>query len=301
VVAIGLDTVALNSSTHSTLIPVNSPLGTEWRAAVETARAAGELVLRMRPNIRPRTKSDGSPLTDADLASAELIRRRLTDAFPSDRILTEEDDQSGVAESCHRCWIVDPIDGTSAYIKGIDDFDVYLSLIRDGMPVVAVTYQPTKDLTIAAVEGAGVWVATDGQWQVAAAAAPQNPPTLVTRHWLGAPDNLETIVQLAAEVGGQSVRTTSGISSRTLLKPGIDAIIGWSATDRAISAKEWDVAPLDLISRELGGWSSDAYGDSLRFAKPIPNFPRGLVLARTRELGRRIVSALGAIQKQSGR
>jgi 3'-phosphoadenosine 5'-phosphosulfate (PAPS) 3'-phosphatase len=193
------------------LIPVNSPLGTEWRAAVETARAAGELVLRMRPNIRPRTKSDGSPLTDADLASAELIRRRLTDAFPSDRILTEEDDQSGVAESCHRCWIVDPIDGTSAYIKGIDDFDVYLSLIRDGMPVVAVTYQPTKDLTIAAV------------------------------------------------------------------------------------------APLDLISRELGGWSSDAYGDSLRFAKPIPNFPRGLVLARTRELGRRIVSALGAIQKQSGR
>lgn len=265
----------------------------DWQLAIDIAREAAELVLRLRPNISQKIKADGSIVTSADLASALLIRRRLHAEFPNDAVLTEEDTDESLARiTMPRCWIVDPIDGTSAFASGSSDFDVYLALVEAGRPTIVVADQPVTGQSVTAMQGEGAWTINDGQRTRIRMAPQQTPPVIVTRHWLGAPIN-EKFVQRVAELSGGIARTAGwGISPRTFVTEGVDAIVGVSMTDYPIAAKEWDVAPLDLIVREAGGWSSDLKGDSLQFNKPIPNFPSGIVLARTPELGQRLIAAI---------
>lgn len=274
------------------LAQTQSTLSKELLQAVETARAAGELVLQLRSGFTEKIKSDGSIVTSADIASANLIRNRLQSAFPMDAVLTEEDEDDPARVQSRRCWIVDPIDGTTAYVSGSEDFDIYIALVEDGVPIVAVTHQPVTGKTVAAAAGGGVWLGDASSWQLAKLPVLQSPPVIVTRHWLGAPSNLDWVRELAAKIGAEAKRATTGISSRSFLSSGVDAIIGRSTSDKPISAKEWDVAPLDLIVREAGGWSSDLLGRPLGFNKLYPVFPTGLVLARTHALGERIIAAI---------
>lgn len=266
-------------------------LRTELEVAIDVAGQAGELVLDLRDNCTRRQKSDGSIVTSADLASADLIRNRLSAAFPGDAIFTEEDEVNGTRLSRTRCWIVDPIDGTSAFVSGSDDFDVYLALVEDGIPIVAVAYQPVTRRFIFASRGGGAWIEMDATRSAVRLPSPQSPPVIVTRHWLGAPGNLDIVRRLAERAGGLGRASSTGISPRTFLSAGVDAIVGISASVRPIIAKEWDIAPLDLIVREAGGWSSDLSGRSLQFNKPDPFFPSGILLARTGELGLQLVRA----------
>ncbi len=271
---------------------IQTRLRRELKCAIDTARAAGELVLRLRPTLTKQTKADGSVVTNADFASAQLIRDRLITEFPHDAVLTEEDTDDPSRLGFARCWIVDPIDGTTAYVSGSDDFDIYIALVENGVPVVAVTHQPVTGMTIAAAKSSGVWFNDAENWQAAAVPKQQTPTVIVTRHWLGAPANLQLIKDLSQRIDAVAVRAATGISARSFLQPGIDAIVGVSVSDQPIGAKEWDIAPLDLIARESGGWSSDLLGQPLIFNKPTPQFPTGLILARTPALGEKIVLAI---------
>jgi fructose-1,6-bisphosphatase/inositol monophosphatase family enzyme len=269
-----------------------SGLTLELRSAIEIARAAGDLILRLRPNLTRSTKSDGSIVTNADLAAADLIRSRFSAAFPDDAVLTEEDFDDSGRPAAPRCWLIDPIDGTKAYAGQSDDFDVYIALIEGGIPIAAVTHQPVTGRSLAAAVGEGAWQSNGNTWERIENFSARVPPRIVTRHWLGAPANWESIQRVAERVGGTAVQASTGISARSVVQPGFDAIVGLSVDGRPIGAKEWDVAPLDLIVRELGGWASDLRGERLTFNKPVPNFPAGLVLAQSRDLGERIVAAL---------
>ncbi len=274
------------------MIEVPTNLRHELDCAIDVARIAGELVLDLRKEFTQKLKPDGSIVTSADLASADLIRARLQAEFPRDAILTEEDVDDDSRLGFNRCWIVDPIDGTTAYVSGSDDFDIYIALVEHGIPVVAVTHQPVFCRTIATAAKSGVWLGHEAAWQAIAFPLAATPPVIVTRHWLGAPANLQWITDLALRIDARAMRAGSGISPRTFLATGVDAIIGRSATDQPISAKEWDIAPLDLIVREAGGWSSDLLGRPLVFNKPNPVFPSGILLARTHSLGEKIIGAI---------
>jgi 3'(2'), 5'-bisphosphate nucleotidase len=264
----------------------------ELSCAIDVAREAGELVLRLRASFTEQRKSDGSIVTSADLASAELIRRRLAARFPGDAILTEEDSVESSRTEFSRCWIVDPIDGTSAYVSGSEDFDIYIALIENQRPIVVVAHQPVTGRTFFASRGNGAWQQASAEPSTIRLARPESTPVVVSRHWLGSPANRELVAEYARRVGGVLQSTKGGISPRTFLSPGVDAIVGVSVGDKPISAKEWDLAPLDLIVIEAGGWASDIYGHPLRYNKPEPNFPSGIVLARTPEIGRDLIAAI---------
>lgn len=98
-------------------------------------------------------KGDGSPVTIADRDAEQLIRRLVRDRFPAHAVIGEE---FGEAEhdASHR-WIVDPIDGTSSFIRGVPFYGVLIALEIDGEPVVGVTHFPALDETIAAARGHG--------------------------------------------------------------------------------------------------------------------------------------------------
>jgi histidinol-phosphatase len=149
------------------------PAAIEPRAleqALEVAHCAAD---RARAEILPRfrqvpieTKQDGSPVTEADRAAERAIRSVLREAFPEDAILGEElgeepgrpgGDTRTRPRGAGRRWVIDPIDGTIAFARGIPLFTTLIALLVDEEPVLGLIDLPAVDDRIGGVRGGGVW------------------------------------------------------------------------------------------------------------------------------------------------
>ena len=147
--------------------PDSAPAGFEPSVADDLALAlamAGEADLvslhRFRSlDLRVETKPDRTPVTDADRAVERVIRDRIAASRPGDGILGEEYSTSG---SAHRQWIVDPIDGTAAFLRGIPVWGTLIALAVDGAPVVGVVSCPALGRRWWGATGRGAWTRTRG-------------------------------------------------------------------------------------------------------------------------------------------
>jgi myo-inositol-1(or 4)-monophosphatase len=129
------------------------PLEDALRAAQAAAdRARREVMSRFR-RVAVETKRDGSPVTEADREAERAIRETLRDAFPDHRILGEEYGAEGGVEG--PCWVIDPIDGTIAFSRGIPLFSTLIALLDDGEPVLGLIDLPALDERYTAIRGGG--------------------------------------------------------------------------------------------------------------------------------------------------
>ena len=122
--------------------------------ACAVAREAGALQKRRfldRENMIYKFKGPQDYLTATDGEVEKLVRKRLLDAFPGDTFLGEED---GGRVSSHT-WVVDPIDGTSNFARGIAHFCVSIAFVLHGKASIGVIYQPMSDELFAAATGIG--------------------------------------------------------------------------------------------------------------------------------------------------
>jgi myo-inositol-1(or 4)-monophosphatase len=269
-------------------------LGIELAVAVLAARRAAAAILERRSRHEVSTKPDGTPVTSADLAADAVIRTTVREAFPGDAILTEEGVDDPARLSNRRCWIADPLDGTSYFVAGSDDFDTFVALAVDGAPVVAVALQPATGLLLGAVAGQGAWIQVgDGpRRRLALASATQR--RLATKGWLGAPGNLAALEAVAAALHGSLLHADWSLCPRCFLapRPSIDAMVGLPS-GAPIEAWEWDIAPIDLIIREAGGAATDVAGAPLGYNQPEPRFASGLIIAADPAFHRDLVAAFG--------
>ena len=125
--------------------------------AVELARQAGELTLGYfrSANLESERKGDGSPVTAADREAEALLRRLIGQRFPNDAILGEEFGESG-GNSGFR-WILDPIDGTKAFITGVPLYTNLIAVLQDGSPKIGVINAPAAGEMVYAQAGKGCW------------------------------------------------------------------------------------------------------------------------------------------------
>src|SRR4030095_7881363 len=107
--------------------------------------------------IQPDFKSDDTPVTVADKKSEELIRARIEKQFPKHEILGEEFGQRAAFQHASHRWIVDPIDGTKSFTRGIPLYSVLLGLEIEGKVEVGVAYFPALDEMLAGETGGGCW------------------------------------------------------------------------------------------------------------------------------------------------
>ncbi|HLB39371.1 MAG TPA: inositol monophosphatase family protein [Actinomycetota bacterium] len=123
--------------------------------AHDLADAAGEIAmgLFLDEGLEIRHKADRTLVTQADTGIERLVRERLTGAFPSDRIMGEE--EGGTFDGAGRVWIVDPIDGTANYARGIPVWATLIALQVDGELVVGVANAPAIGERYAAARGEG--------------------------------------------------------------------------------------------------------------------------------------------------
>lgn len=272
----------------------------ELDIAVATALEAGAVVREFYNNASAATytKGDGSPVTDADLASDNIIRQRIGAAFPEDAILTEEgaDEQSRLSNP--RCWIVDPIDGTQQFIDRTGEFDVLIALVVDHRPVVGVLYQPTEDRALCAIAGAGAWVIQNGEKRSVRfkPVSIDDEPRLFTSGYFGAPESLPMLERICARAHATvPVVSNRGVTTRDLLPDtgAFDALIGVNPDFAPTMAWEWDFAASDLFVHEAGGRYTDLWGRTFKYNKARPRNVGGILMTVDPSTHQRLLDGIG--------
>jgi histidinol phosphatase-like enzyme (inositol monophosphatase family) len=125
-------------------------------AAADVARVAGDVALRhFRSALHVETKGDGSPVTIADRSAEAAARAWLAERFPDDGILGEEEGLT--AGRSGRRWVVDPIDGTKTFVRGVPLWGTLVAVAEGDEVLAGAAYFPAVGEIVAAAPGAGCW------------------------------------------------------------------------------------------------------------------------------------------------
>jgi len=225
------------------------------RRAIAAARAAGRLIEEIRARgFDVARKERGDPVTEADHAADALLKRELL-ALEGCGWLSEETADDSDRLSQRRAWIVDPLDGTREFLRGIPDYTVAVALVEDGRPVLAIVHVPATGKTYQAERGGGAFC--DG----VRLHVRESSTLLASRSEMHRGE--------FAPFADWSVRPLGSIEHKLALVASGDAGVTLSRGPKW----EWDVCAGSLLVEEAGGMASDLRGHPLCFNQPDPRTP----------------------------
>lgn len=262
----------------------------EVEAMLEIARAAGEIAMRHYAGaIEVDFKGYKDPVTAADREINAFIVDRLREAFPGDAVLAEESaDEPEKRLGNRRLWCVDPLDGTQEFTEHVDQWAIMIGLAVAGMATAGVVYCPPRDLLMIGVVSEGAWAWEGEQWQplhVSEVRDPRAATIAVSRsHRSDKVDAIMRALGITREIRHGSV----GMKVSLLATRQADLYIHPTP-----GTKEWDLCAPEAILRAAGGEMTDMYGRPLRYNKPDPRNPHGLVASN----GYLHVAALEAVRQ----
>lgn len=219
--------------------------------ATEVAWRAGRLTLaHFQTGIVAESKPDASPVTLADRGAERLIRELITTRFPTDGILGEEEGETRTGAD--RRWIIDPIDGTRSFIRGVPFYGVMLALEEAGDVVLGVLHFPALEETVSAARTAGCW------WNGRRALV--SDETRLERALLCTTD-VESIERQNYGRGWNRLRAHAGLV-RTWGDCYGYALVATGRAEAMLDAvmNPWDAAALVPIIEEAGGVLTDWQG-----------------------------------------
>jgi myo-inositol-1(or 4)-monophosphatase len=225
----------------------------------EAATAAGALAMEERAKgLRITSKAGGSPVTSADLAVDAMLKARLLAARPDHGWLSEETPDTPDRLGRRRIFVVDPIDGTVAFMKDRPWWCVPIAIVEDGVPVAAVIHVPTMNETFEATLGGGARlngrpIAASDVDTLDDAAVLADARLMEGPHWPEPwpPMRYEKRNALAYRM----------------------ALVASGAFDAAIALTpkwDWDVCAGALIATEAGAKVTDHHGRAWRFNRSDP-------------------------------
>jgi histidinol-phosphatase len=222
--------------------------------ALVAAHAAGELLTRLfRQPHRVEVKTDDSIATEADLASEQTIRKLITEQFPDHTIIGEE---SGITQHESRfTWVIDPLDGTKNFLRGVPLFSVEIAILKDGVPQVGVSYLPMMGDLLWAIRGNGAF-SNEGPVHVSTAdhlsLAYVSFGNLKHFERAGKLTNLMGLLAASSQCRGIG----DSWSFHLLAKGSVDVFVD-------ARTAFWDIAALSVIIHEAGGTVTDLDGRPL--------------------------------------
>jgi len=233
----------------------------------EAMRLAGAEALRCASEgFEIHTKPDRSPVTSADLAIDRILHAHLLNAFPRDGWLSEESPDDPARLQKRRIWVIDPIDGTAAFIRKEPEFCISVALVEDGRPVVAAVFNPSANELFAAMKGGGLLLNHE----------PVPPhedrksqePVIALSHWELQTGRFRSLETLAVGRPMRSIAWALALAASGRIHA--VATLG--------SENEWDVAAGALLIQEAGGTVCDGSGQDLEFNRPVPRY-EGIIAA----------------------
>lgn len=102
-------------------------------------------------------KAERELFSEVDLNSEKKIKKGLESLIPNAGFFGEETGKNGVIDNKNKYWVVDPIDGTTNYLSGLDQFNISIGLIVEGTPVLGSIYRPSSGEFFCAIKGLGAW------------------------------------------------------------------------------------------------------------------------------------------------
>lgn len=238
-------------------IPISEKIP-ELDIAIEAAKKATNEILEIyQRSFETYKKNDGSPITEADLKSNEIIKEVLSQT--EHVILSEEDkdDQSRLSKDI--IWIVDPLDGTSDFIDKTGEFTVMIALIKNKKPVLGVISWPTEKTLFVAQKGSGAFRYSNDKWEKISV-------TLVTElskcRTVGSRHHLSDKEKLFIKKLGIEDFTSIGSSLKVGKISSGEAEAYITSTNKM---KEWDSAASYCIISEAGGKMTDMLGNDITY------------------------------------
>ena len=235
-------------------MPDSEPLAPRLEAVM---REAGELALKTsRGEYRRWTKGeDNSPVTEADIAVNDFLRTRLAALAPGAGWLSEETEDDPLARSGPCVWIVDPIDGTRAFLAGRADWTIAVALVEDGRPSLAALYAPVTDEMFTAARGAGCKL--NG-----GAARVKDGESLSGASLAGPKRYLERLAKLDGTIDARPKIHSLALRFARVAEGALDAAFA------SPGSHDWDLAAADLLLHEAGAKLTDFDGQTLNFNRP---------------------------------
>jgi histidinol-phosphatase len=197
-------------------------------------------------DLHVETKPDLTPVTDADKSAEELLRGLLAANRPDDAVVGEEFGGTAVFEG--RQWVLDPIDGTKNFVRGVPVWSTLIALLQDGVPTVGVVSAPALGRRWWASSGEGAFSSFNGvtrRISVSGVSELDSASLSFSDLTTGWEDRRPQFVELTDAVW--RVRGYGDFWSYCLLAEGAVDVV----TEPEV--KLWDLAPLDIVVREAGG------------------------------------------------
>jgi myo-inositol-1(or 4)-monophosphatase len=242
----------------------------------DTVRQAGRLALSLfRTDLKNWTKGTSSPVSEADIAVNDLLESKLRSATPDYGWLSEEsaDDEARLGKPL--VWIVDPIDGTRAYLAGREDWCVSAALVEEASPVLAAVFAPASDEFFFAMRGQGA-----------------------TRNDVAVQATIGTDMDFSRMAGPKPlVERLNRSGGEITLHPRIGSLalrlcrVAQGSLDAAFAggqSRDWDLAAANLIVQEANGRMTALSGDTILYNRR--EVAHGVLVAAGRERHASIVS-----------
>lgn len=241
------------------MAPLDTPDTSDETLLFDAVREAGALALGyFGSSPKTERKPDGSDVSEADLAVNDLLHDRLMRARPDYGWLSEETADTPDRLKRKRVWIVDPIDGTRAFLKETPEWAVSVALVEDGHPVLAAVFNPAADAYYQAVSGKGATlsgkpITVDDRTMIAGSRLAVGAKLLKRDIWPAPWPEVET-------------RWVNSIAYRM-------ALVSSGAFHGVLSLSgknEWDIAAADLLVQEAGGRVTTRRGDAFVYNLEAP-------------------------------
>lgn len=222
--------------------------------ALAAARASGEVIAAARRDAEPlqtESKGIGDYVTAVDRAAEAAAVALLREAEPSIDVLAEE----GGGELTDRMWVIDPLDGTTNFVRGFPEVGVSVALVEEGLPVVGAVIAPLTGGSWSAVIGEGAY---DAAGRRLAVSAHGGAGVVATGFPFRRPDTRQRYlpVMTAAFDHFEDLRR-AGAASLDLAYSAAGVWDGFFELNLAL----WDIAAGSLLVREAGGVVTDWHGD----------------------------------------
>jgi myo-inositol-1(or 4)-monophosphatase len=250
------------------LISTREMLARDAALLTDSVREAGALALSLfRTELKNWTKGASSPVSEADIRVNDLLESRLRSATPDYGWLSEESVDDDKRLGKRLTWIVDPIDGTRAYISGRADWSISVALAENGVPQLCALYAPVTDEMFMAARGQGA--TRNGARMTAVAGGGLAGARLAgPKRYLDRLSHLDLQIAVQPKIHSLALRLTRAAQGK------LDAAFSSGGSH------DWDLAAADLLVHEAGGVMTDFAGRGLVYNRPHLTHPALIAAGR---------------------
>ncbi|MES2897102.1 MAG: 3'(2'),5'-bisphosphate nucleotidase CysQ [Pseudomonadota bacterium] len=244
-------------------------------ALADICEEAAALILPLwKSGLTVFSKADESPVTEADRQGEALIVARLTALYPDTPVISEEDaSEFGTPDAIGpRFFLVDPVDGTKAFVRGDPNFTVNIGLIEHGRPIAGAVCAPATNETWFTADGKAMKRQAGGAARpVSVRPWPTGAAVALVSHTMGE----ETLAKLARQYGFDLREAMDSSIKFCRIAEGAADIY-----PRHGPTMEWDVAAGHAVLEAAGGTVTTPEGETFHYGKALEGFRNGWFVAK---------------------